>query len=336
MFAGIEIGGTKLQVGIGDGRGEPLVVLRRTTVEPERGAEWIRAHLVELLAPLLGEYPVEGIGVGFGGPIDQQAGRTITSHQVCGWDDFPLQQWCEDTFRVPAVLANDSDSAGVAEARFGAGRGQPVVFYTNVGSGIGGALVIEGRLHGGSGGVASEIGHLRPGPDAESADQTVESLASGWAIARWVRQQIEQPDDAPSDLAAATTAGQPASQADRDDLLCRCGGQIDLLDTRTIAQAAQHGNRLALEAFGRACRVFGWAVAQVVTLIAPNVVVIGGGVSLVGERLWLQPLREHVRRYVFPPLADQLQVVPAALGEEVVVHGVLALARERFATPGTS
>lgn len=334
MFAGIEIGGTKLQVGIGSGQGEPLLVLHRVTVQPDRGAEWIRSRLRELLPPLLGEHRVKAVGVGFGGPVNQQAGRTIISHQVRGWEDFPLRQWCEEAFGLPVLLANDSDSAGVAEARFGAGKGNPVVFYTNVGSGIGGALVIDGHLYAGGAGVASEIGHLRPGPDAHASDQTVESLASGWAIARWVQRQIGQPCGSPDDSAEDRQAPEAASESDRDDLLTRCNGRTEQLDTRIIADAARAGNRLAQRAFHRACRAFGWAVAQAVTLLAPNVVVVGGGVSLVGERLWFEPLRHYVRQYVFPPLADRLQVVPAALGEQVVVHGVLSLTRERFGSAG--
>jgi len=326
---GIEIGGSKLQVGIGSGEGPPLVILKRLAVRPDRGAAWIRSQLAELVLPLLAEHRVRAVGVGFGGPVDPQSGCSITSHQVSGWDQFPLKQWCEQTFGLPAVVANDSDTAGVAEARFGAGRGHRVIFYTNVGSGIGGALVIDGQPYCGSSGVASEIGHLRPGLDAEDSQQTVESLASGWAISAWVRRQLA---DADVDLRKAEPSDHPTeggSAADRRDLLARCDHQPALLDTRLIAEAARDGNRLAQAALDRACRAFGWAVAQAVTLLAPNVVVVGGGVSLVGEQFWLQPLRRYVRRYVFPPLADRFQLVAAALGQEVVVHGALALARDR-------
>ena len=84
---------------------------------------------------------------------------------------------------LPAAVANDSDMAGLGEARFGAGRGRRVVFYTNVGSGIGGALVVGGRVYIGGAGIASELGHLRPGPEADTPEQIVELAASGWAIA---------------------------------------------------------------------------------------------------------------------------------------------------------
>jgi len=307
MFLGIEIGGTKLQLGVGSGDGGPFAALQRLPVDPNRGAEGIREQVERAARALIDEHGVTGVGIGFGGPVDAAAGRTITSHQVDGWTDFPLADWCRRTLGLPAALGNDSDLAGLAEARFGAGAGHRVVFYTNVGSGIGGALVIDGQLYGGGCGVASEIGHLRPGLSCEGAGETVESIASGFAIAAAVKARLANDDSAA-------------------DLLGRCEGKIDRLSTAIIARAAAEGNRLAREALDRACRAYGWAIAQMITLVSPNIVVVGGGVSLVGEALWFAPLREQVARCVFPPLRGSYRIVPAALGEEVVVHGALALA----------
>lgn len=323
MLLGIEIGGTKLQFGVGRGDGPPLVRLERLDVEPERGAERIRRQILEACRPLIERYRVSGIGIGFGGPVDSARGRVITSHQVEGWKDFPLAEWCCETLGVPALLANDSDSAGLAEALFGAGKGHRVVVYNNIGSGIGGAIVIGGRVYGGAQGVAAEFGHLRPGPQAERPDQDLEAVASGWGITGAVRARL-------SGLAPASAT--PGEVADAGDLMARCGGSLDRLNTKIIAEAARAGNRLAAEEFDRACRTIGWALAQVITILAPSVVVMGGGVSLVGEDLFLGPLRRYVAQYVFPPLAGTCQIVPAALGEEVVVHGALALAAERFAS----
>ncbi|MFH1266502.1 MAG: ROK family protein, partial [Planctomycetota bacterium] len=162
MFLGIEIGGTKLQLGVGRGNGQPLVELDRLDVDPGRGAEPIRHEIARAAKALIERHAIRAVGVGFGGPVDAASGRTLLSHQVEGWRDFPLRDWCRETLGLPTVVSNDSDSAGLAEARFGAGKGHRVVFYTNVGSGIGGALVVEGEVYRGSSGVAAEIGHLRP------------------------------------------------------------------------------------------------------------------------------------------------------------------------------
>ena len=314
MLLGIEIGGTKLQLGVGSGGGPPLEAISRLDVEPQRGAEGILRQIAESAKPLITRYGVTRIGVGFGGPVDSNRGRVIVSHQVEGWEDFPLVEWCEKTLGVPTLLANDSDSAGLAEARFGGGKGHRVVFYNNVGSGIGGALVIDGQLYRGGAGVASEIGHLRPGLDAERPDQDLEATASGWAIAAHARQLVHE--------------GR-FPRAHVSDLTARCEGDIERLTTKILAEAAEAGNPLALAVFDRACRAVGWALAQAITLLAPNVAVMGGGVALAGETVFLGPLRSYVQRYVFPPLRETCRIVPAALGEEVVVHGVLSLAGGR-------
>ncbi|NUQ66356.1 MAG: ROK family protein, partial [Pirellulales bacterium] len=278
---------------------------------PRAGAEGIRRQIEALARPLIGRHAIRAIGIGFGGPVDSVSGRTIKSHQVEGWDDFPLTDWCRRTLGLPAALGNDSDMAGLAEARFGAGQGQRIVFYTNVGSGIGGALVIDGEVYPGHRGVASEIGHLRPGLDCATSSQTLESLASGWGITETVRMALRNPSHPANDI---------------DDLVARCSGRPDRLDTRLIARAAAEGNRIARDALDRACRAYGWGIAQMATLLAPSIVVVGGGVALVGEDLWFKPLRAYVSQYVFPPLAATFQIVPAKLGEEVVLHGALAMA----------
>ena len=313
MLLGIEIGGTKLQLGVGCGDGRPLAALERTTVEPRLGAEEIRRQMIRVGKRLIEQHGATGIGIGFGGPVDAERGRTIVSHQVEGWTDFPLADWCRDALGLPTLVANDSDSAGLAEARFGGGKGHAVVVYNNIGSGIGGAIVIDGRLYRGSQGVAAEFGHLRPGPEALRPDQDLEAVASGWGIAKALRARIERP-----------------GPHNADDLRDRCGGNLDRLNTKLIAEAAEAGNRLAADELDRACRTIGWALAQVITVLAPSVVVMGGGVSLVGEELFFRPLRRYVGQYVFPPLVGTYEIVPAQLGEEVVVYGALALAAERL------
>ena len=191
----------------------------------------------------------------------------------------PTSRWSTGAARrwgCRPALSNDSDAAGLAEALFGAGRGHRVVFYINVGSGIGGALVIDGRVYSGGHGIASEIGHLRPGLDADDPHATVESLASGFGIAAAGR---------------AWLAGENLHDPSAADLLARCGGRIDQLSGRMVCDAAAAGNAAAQADFARALQTFGWAIAQMITLVAPQVVVIGGGVPLAGETMFFEPLR---------------------------------------------
>jgi glucokinase len=313
MFLGIEIGGTKLQIGVGAADCGKLTDLQRATVIPAAGAEGIRRQIEQVAAPLIAQYGIRAIGFGFGGPVDRLGGRIVKSHHVEGWDGFPLVDWCRQTLGLPAALGNDSDMAGLGEAHFGAGRGRRVVFYTNVGSGIGGALVVDGRVYAGSRGISTELGHIRPGPQAETPQQIVELAASGWAIAAAARADAR--------LAAAL----------QDEHHC----SADRLTSKMVAEAAAAGDTSALEIFRRATQTYGWAIAQMITLLAPEVVVIGGGVPLAGEAVFFAPLRQEVERYVFPPLRGTYQLAPAELGEEVVVHGALALARAQ-ATEGST
>ncbi len=313
MFLGIEIGGTKLQLGVGRGDGV-LVELVRHDVQAELGAAGILQQIRAATAELAARHKLERVGIGFGGPVDTARGVVVKSHHVAGWDDFPLADWCQQELKLPAAIENDCDTAALAEARFGAGQGHSPVFYVTVGTGIGGGLVVDGELYRGSGRGAAEIGHLRPGLLADRPEATVESLASGTNIAAAARARLAELES--------------GSSPDLTDLLERAGGDAEQLTAKIVAEAAADGNRIAREVLGRACRALGWAIAQTITLVSPEVVVAGGGVSLAGETLFFEPLRAEVARYVFPPLAGKYQIVPAALGEEVVVHGALARASQ--------
>src|SRR5687768_11104214 len=196
MFLGIEIGGTKLQLGLGQGDGN-IVSLWRGTVNPSEGSEGIRKQIIAAVPELVAKAKLDrgalrGVGIGFGGPTDDATRTVIKSHQIAGWDGFPLADWVSDLVGVPAVLCNDADVAGLAEALFGAGKGMSPIFYITIGSGIGGGLIIDGEIYRGCGRGAAEIGHLRM-PIAENDDSgwemdTLESAASGWAIQERARQ----------------------------------------------------------------------------------------------------------------------------------------------------
>src|SRR5438067_758994 len=185
MFLGIEIGGTKLQLGLGPGDGT-IVALWRGKVNPAAGGEGIRQQITAAVPELLAQAKLDraqlqGVGIGFGGPVDDATRTVIKSHQIEGWDNFPLADWIADLVGLPAVLGNDADVAGLAEALHGAGKGLSPIFYITVGSGIGGGLIIDGEIYRGAGRGAAEIGHIRfAGEDL--GYNTVEHFASGWSI----------------------------------------------------------------------------------------------------------------------------------------------------------
>lgn len=328
MILGIEIGGTKLQLGVGTGERAEFAALVRRDVVPERGAQGIQALILEAVGELRQQFDLQAVGIGFGGPIDSTAGRVTTSHQIAGWDDFPFVDWIREQLQLPAVLGNDCDCAALAEARYGAGQGRRTVFYITVGTGVGGGLVIDGRIHGTDRPAAAEIGHLRPGLAATDAHATIESIASGWGIAATARACLTNERERLQDRLLPN--GRPQlSETDQSDLLNRCGQDPQNLTTLMIGQAATDGNQGARAIFTTATDVLGWGIAQVMALVDPDIVVVGGGVSLTGEDLFYGPLRESVARYLFPPIGNDWQVVAPVLDEEVVVHGAVALAAGR-------
>jgi glucokinase len=315
VLLGIEIGGAKLQAALG--RGDGILIHReRLTVDPGAGREGICRQLEFLLPPLIATAGNElaGIGIGFGGPVDATAGRIVISHQVEGWKDFPIADWIARRVGKPAVLGNDSDLAGWGEALFGAGRGKSPVVYMNIGSGIGGAIVLEGRLYAGQGCGSAEIGHTRflspshfshdhepsPAPrtkseDAISIGPSLEEVAAGFAL----------------DRAAVRALGRAEARA------------FDLV------QAVREGVPAAVAEWNRALAAWSTAIANAITLLCPRVFVLGGGVSMVGDLLF-DALRREVEARVFAPFRGKYELLPAALGEEVVLHGALKLARDRF------
>ena len=336
MFLGIEIGGTKLQLGVGPGDGS-LIRLERFEVDHAAGANGIRRQIAETAANLVQRHDVQATGVGFGGPIDAARGLTLKSHQIDGWNDFPLVEWLEQQIHTPVVIGNDADCGALAEASFGAGRNRNPVLYLTVGSGVGGGLVVGGEIYRGRGLGATEIGHLRPGLHADRPEQTVESMASGWGIAASAQARLSNmahqlrrlPADVHSreELRDRLLADDEAEEEYAHDLLLRCDHDLDALTAKVVAQAAGEGNALAQQVWQQACQVLGWAIAQSITLFAPEIVVIGGGVSLAGRTQFFDPVEAAIANYVFPPFVGQYTVAPAELHEDVVVHGALALAR---------
>jgi glucokinase len=317
MFLGIEIGGTKLQMGLGGGDGR-LAALWRGTVAPACGALGIRDQLAQAVPALLaqaqrGRAELRGVGIGFGGPVDDASHTVIKSHQIAGWDNFPLADWIGELLGLPAILGNDADVAGLGEALFGAGRGMSPIFYITLGSGIGGGLIIDGKIYRGGGKGAAEVGHLRV-PRVQAGELRylpLEQLASGWALAEAARQDM---------------ARSPAHR----ELWRTVQGNDPSLTARHIASAARSGAASAWQILRPAWQALAEALCHVIALTAPRRLVLGGGVALMGEEILFEPLRKLVAERVFKPFADSYEIVPALLGEEMVVHGALALARQHF------
>lgn len=301
---GVEIGGTKLQLVAGNERGE-IHDRRRFAVDRTRGGEGIRAQLASALPELAATHQPTAVGVGFGGPVDWRSGRICCSHQIAGWHDFELGEWLRGQTGLPVFVDNDANVAALGEARHGAGRGFDPVFWINMGSGVGGGLVVGGQLYHGARPGEAEIGHVR----LDKSGTLVEERCSGWAVDRRIRERIGgQGDGAMAQLVAAQ--GRPGGEA------------------RHLASAWAAGDPLARQILDETADDLAFALSHAVQLFHPEVIVVGGGLSLVGEPL-RAALAAALPRYVMDSFQPGPCVMLAGLGEDSVPVGALALAAGR-------
>jgi glucokinase len=285
---GIEIGGTKLQIVASDASGNISERLR-FSVLPSAGGAGIREQIKTSLPDLIKKTNTRAIGVGFGGPVDWTTGHICCSHQIEGWSDFPLQNWLTDISGLSVRVDNDANVAALGEALRGAGRNHKFVFYVTLGSGVGGGFVVDGKIFHGAKPGESEIGHVR----LDRAGTTVESRCSGWAVDKKIRD-----------------AGLASSN----------GGEAKLLK-----DFVANGNVAAQKILHETADDLAFGLSHVTHLFHPEIIVLGGGLSLVGE-----PLRAAVEnalpKYIMHAFAPGPQIALAALTEDAVPVGALALA----------
>ncbi len=305
---GIEIGGTKLQAGIGTVEGD-LYKVARTIVDPTKGAVGIRRQLIPLVDEVLKlafceRARINHIGIGFGGPLNTKRGMTLRSFQIDGWENFPLKQWAEEQWQRPVTIENDASTAGLAEARLGAGRGKQRVFYMTIGSGIGGGWIVDGKIDEGQGLGAAEVGHMyMTSPDSGEA-QELELICSGWSIGR----------------RAQTLAAQQST------VMTELAGEISKIDAPIVYTAAMQNDPLALKILDDTCQTLALALNNIIVMLHPERIVIGGGVGQMGPIFWGR-LRKAVKKWGFAPFMPTVEIVPATLGADVVVIGALCLGR---------
>lgn len=301
----IEIGGTKTQFYAGTSTGE-ILERRRFSVSAESGAEGIRQNLAAALPELIAKWQPAAIGVGYGGPVDWRTGQIVKSHHVEGWNQFPLGEWLAKQAGVPVFVENDANVAALGEALHGAGRGADPVLWVNLGSGVGGGLVTGGRLYHGAVPGEVEIGHIR----LERDGTIVEDRCSGWGIDRAIRAEVSSRPD--TLLAKIVAAHPPGGEA------CH------------LSEALPQHCPAALGILQNAAREMAFALSHAVHLLHPEVIVVGGGVSLLGE-----PLRAAIAEYLPGFLMDAFRPGPrvalAGLREDAVPVGALALAAQRLA-----
>jgi len=313
LFVALDIGGTKLAAGVGgtDGKlaGEAAVPTPRR-LRPQEVVESLLelANLAVRKAEAIWK-EVKGVGISFGGPVNFRRATTVTCHHLPGWNDVPLAKVIKGRLHLPTVLDNDANLGALGEARFGAGRGGDDLFYITVSSGIGGGLILDGKIYRGSSSLAGEIGHTifrSTGPRCTCGRKgCLEALSSGWSILR----------DAKEALAKSDEKSPLRSVLDRE------------LDAKAVAEAARKGDALALAVIAEATEALGQGIAAVINILNLPLVVVGGGVAKAGDTFF-RPLREAVKKYAMPESGESAKILPSELGDYAPLLGAIALAAE--------
>lgn len=298
---GIEIGGTKLQLVTGDGKGS-IQSRHRFLVDATAGAEGIRRQIAETLPRFAQTSGAAAVGVGFGGPVAWRTGRICRSHQVEGWSEFDLAGWLGTLCDLPIRVDNDANVAALGEARHGAGQGRNPCFYVTLGSGVGGGLVVDGRIYHGAAPGEAEIGHVR----LDRRGTIVEERCSGWAVDRRIRALTrEQPDGTLARLTAGMTRGEAAK----------------------LAEAILAGDQAACKLLSEIAEDLAFGLSHVTHLFHPQVIMLGGGLSGLGEPL-RQAVSTALQRFLMDAFLPGPDIVLSLLREDAVPVGALVLAAE--------
>ena len=305
LYAGIEIGGTKLQLVVGDEAGK-IIQRLKFAVEPAKGAAAIREQIQRAMPDLTRANNIESVGVGFGGPVDWKTGRICRSHQIEGWSEFDLGGWLGQLSGLPVVVDNDANAGALGEARRGAGVGFNPVFYVTLGSGVGGGLVVDGKVYHGATPGEAEIGHVR----LDRIGTTVESRCSGWALDAMIRQlRTKEPTGALARRLGDTPGG----------------------EAKQLAAALEQGDATARRVLNQTAEDLAFGLSHVVHLFHPEIIVLGGGLSGVGEPL-RAAVEKALRNFVMDAFAPGPRVALAGLGEDAVPVGAMELARAMMGT----
>lgn len=307
---GIDIGGTNLVVGAVATDGSRVVGDHSRPTDATRGPDAIVEDLVamadqsrEQLARAVPGATLEGVGIGAPGPLNTRTGIIALTPNL-GWVDMPLRARISDRLALPAALDNDANCAVLGETWVGAAVEARYVLGVTIGTGIGGGIVLEGRVHHGATDCAGEIGHITIDMDGRRCGcgnyGCLEAYASGPAIAMRAIEQIRS--GAESRLA---------------DLV---GGDLQAVTAQTVYQAASIGDELARDVVRATAQYLGTGIANLLNVFNPDLVVVMGGVTQAGDGLF-EPLRRVVAQRAFKPAVDACRIVPGTLGGLAGVYG---------------
>ena len=310
VYLGLDVGGTKVAVGVVTGAGEVLSTLRQDTAACRSGGDPLREiiHLGRAALAQVDGAALEGVGIALPGPVNRDGITMRAAPTIPELQEVSLRGPLTTAFGVPAAGDNDANACALAEARFGAGRGGRLVAYITISTGIGGGIVGEGRVLRGVTGAAGEFGHqvLLPagGPPCDCGNTgCLEALASGRGIAR---------------RAALAFAAEPAPG----------GPDHGQWTAERVAERARGGDMRARDVWSETALYLGLGISNIINLFDPDIIILGGGVAVGAADLLHDPIREVVRTRCMPSLVRTVEIRIAELRGHTGVVGAACLAME--------
>jgi glucokinase len=306
---GIDIGGTKLAVGVATTDGQLLAEARRPSGAAD-GPDAVIGRVLEMARAAIADAGLEPgdldrIGIGCGGPLDPWRGVVLNALNNPGWIDVPITERIGGELDVRAYLDNDANAAALGEHRFGAGRGVANMIYLTVSTGVGGGVIAGGRLMRGENGNAAELGHLTVDAHGRRCHcgsiGCVEAYCSGTSIAVRAREALAASDE-------------PSRLRDHDSVTAV-----------EVSAAVAAGDELAMRVWDETTTLLAAGIASMIHAFNPSLVIVGGGVAKAGDLLF-DPVRRAVAERTMPWLHEVVRIVPAELGDRTGILGAVAVA----------
>lgn len=309
MFLGVDIGGTKCAITLGDKNGNIISKERFLTTTVEETIN----NIISSAKKLAENQNVLSCGVSCGGPLDEEKGIIMSPPNLVGWDNIHIKEILEKELGIPCAVRNDANACSMAEWYFGAGTGTKNMIFMTFGTGLGAGLILNGRLYSGTNGNAGEVGHIRLGafgPSGFGKCGSFEGFCSGSGIKELGRSLARE----------AIQRGETVSWAENG---------IDNIEVADIADAARKGDEIALEVFNISATKLGEGLSILIDILNPEKIIIGSVFARCHD-LFAPIIDKIINKEALGISAKVCEVVPAALGEKIGDMAALAVAREVY------
>lgn len=304
MYLGIDIGGTKCAVVLGNEKGEILRKVRFETMDKDSTIE----KLIEVTREMGG---FKSIGISCGGPLDSKKGVIMSPPNLVGWDNVPICEILKNEFSVPVYLCNDANACALAEWKFGAGKGTQNMVFLTFGTGLGAGLILDGKLYSGTNDMAGEVGHIRLdsfGPVGYGKKGSFEGFCSGGGIAQ-----------------LGKTLALEKLQMGESTMFCKNKDELENITAKVIAESAVMGDETAIKVYEICGKQLGRGLSVLVDILNPERIVIGS-IFQRSEKLLREYMEETLKEESLSLARKVCQIVPASLEENLGDIAALSVA----------